>query len=350
MKNKILKFFLILLVISPYQLQAQTTKPNKTKNLNSLSTADESGGKVSIMNSTGDLLIDINDEVNGGSITFPPLVTIVNSTNKLYNIGNVLYWNNEPLGKSNTNNGWYVTDQKLLLSDPSYLIGIGTQNPLQKLHIENGRIFVRGNDNWFPGLTIQSDIGRSVLHLRGATNASNFSSTEILFDDLTNGKRWSLLNTNTNTFTLVSYQDGANYKSPVKIDFAAPTNSLTINSIGNIGIGASANEHKLAVAGSIISEEVIVKLQSNWPDHVFKNDYELPKLADVKQFIKQNHHLEGIPPEDEIQNNGINIASIQSKLLQKIEELTLYVIKQDEEINNLKDEVVDLRNKVGGQK
>ena len=306
--------------------------------------------KVSIVNSTGDVLIDINDEAVGGSITFPPLVTIANSANKLYNLGNVLYWNNEPLGQSNANNAWYIADQNVLLSDPSHLIGIGTQNPLQKLHIENGKILVRGSDNWFPGLIIQNEIGRSVLQLRGTTSASNFSSTELVFEDLTNGKTWTMLNTNTNTFKIVNHQDDANYASPLKIEFGAPTNSLTINSNGNIGIGSLANEHKLAVAGSIISEEVIVKLQSNWPDYVFNDDYQLPELADVKQFIQQNHHLEGVPSEEEIQNNGINIAGIQSKLLQKIEELTLYVIKQDEEINSLKDEVVDLRNKVGGRK
>jgi len=296
------------------------------------------------------VLIDINDEAVGGSITFPPLATIVNSTNKLYNLGNVLYWNNEPLGQSNANAAWYIADQKVLLSDPNYLIGIGTQTPLQKLHIENGKILVRGSDNWFPGLIIQNEIGRSVLLLTGTTGATNFSSTELVFEDLTNGKTWTMLNTNTNTFSLVNYQNGANFNSPVKIDFGAPTNSLTINSNGNIGMGTLPNEHKLAVAGTIIAEEVIVKLQSNWPDHVFNDDYQLPELADVKQFIQKNHHLEGVPSEKEIQNNGINIAGIQSKLLQKIEELTLYVIKQDEEINNLKDEVVDLRNKVGGKK
>ncbi|MEN8194803.1 MAG: hypothetical protein ABFS12_18425, partial [Bacteroidota bacterium] len=310
------------------------------------STTDESDSKVSIMNSTGDILIDINDETNGGSITFPPLATIVNSSNKLYNLGNVLYWNNEPLTQSNTDNGWLISDQKLLLSDPSYLIGIGTQNPLQKLHIENGKILVRGDDNWFPGVTIQNEIGRSVLYLKGTTSASNSSSTQIKLADLANGMTWDILNKK-NTFILVSNSDGTDYQEAFKLEFGAPTNSLTINSNGDVGIGTWSNEHKLAVAGSIITEEVIVKLQSNWPDHVFNDDYQLPELADVKQFIQENNHLEGIPSENELQNNGINLANIQSKLLQKIEELTLYIIKQDEDINKLKDELVTLRNKIG---
>ena len=350
MKNILKRLFSLLLVITAIHLQAQTTKPNKVGNLNRISAVADAGDKVSIMNSTGDVLIDINDEAVGGSITFPPLTTIANSANKLYNLGNVLYWNNEPLGHSSVNNAWYIAGQNVLLSDPSHLIGIGTQNPLQKLHIENGKILVQGSDNWFPGLTIQNEVGRSVFSLRGTTSANNFSSTQIAFEDLTNGNIWNLLNTNTNTFTIVNHQNGTNYKSPVKIDFGAPTNSLTINSDGNIGIGSLPNEHKLAVAGSIISEEVIVKLQSNWPDYVFNDDYQLPELAEVKQFIQQNHHLKGIPPESEIKNNGINIASIQSQLLQKIEELTLYIIKQDENISKLNDEVVDLRNKVGGRK
>ena len=349
MKNILKALFFLLLVTAPHHFQAQTTKPNNADNLNNLSATNGSGGKVSIMNSTGDVLLDINDEVSGGSITFPPLATIVNSTNKLYNLGNVLYWNNEPLGQSNTDNGWFVTNQNLTLSDPSYLVGIGTQNPLQKLHIENGKILVRGNENWFPGLTITNNIGRSVLSLQGVTSSTNVACGQIKLSDLTNGKAWDILNRE-NTFILVSNSAGTDYQEAFKIEFGAPSNSLTINSNGNIGMGSFPNEHKLAVAGSIISEEVIVKLQSSWPDHVFKDDYKLPELADVKQFIQENHHLEGIPPEDEIQNSGVNIAEVQSKLLQKIEELTLYIIKQDDDIKKLKNEVVSLQNKVGGHK
>ena len=77
------------------------------------------------------------------------------------------------------------------------------------------------------------------------------------------------------------------FEYPLQIDFSAPTNSLTINEYGNIGIGAWSSEHKLAVAGSIISEEVVVKLQSNWPDYVFSEDYDLTELSEVEKFIKE---------------------------------------------------------------
>lgn len=337
MKNFLTLFFLVVLILHSYNILAQNSNITKSENPED---------KVSILNSNNDVLLDINNETDGGSITIPPLTTIGDGTGKLYNIGNLLYWNNLPISQSFVGNGWNLTDQRITLSDSNYLIGIGTQNPLEKLHIENGRLLIRGIDNWFPGITLHNAIGRSVFHLRGTTNSNNFSSTEIVLEDLTNSKRWSILNTNSNTFTLVNYSEATSYRSPFKIDFAAPTNSFAMNMEGNIGIGTAPTQYKLAIAGSIISEEVIVKLKSDWPDFVFKENYILDDLQDVKHFIKYNGHLKGIPSAEDIAQSGINLAEVQKKLLQKIEELTLYIIKQNEDLIKLKNEIAVLSSNV----
>jgi len=346
MRKILFSLVFLIFYINPLYSQSET---HKVINVTNNSNQDSSDGKISFKDIQGNVILEINEEEGGASISLPPLSAIGNNLNKIYNLGNMLYWENNPIGQSNVGNGWMVQDGNIVLSDSNNFVGIGTGIPTQKLHIENGNILVRGNVNWFPGLTILNEVGRSVLQLRGTTSSNNFSSAQIVLEDLTNGHTWNLLN-NTNTFTLVNHLNGTNYLSPLKIEFGAPDNSLTINSEGNVGIGAWSNVHKLAVAGSIISEEIVVKLQTNWPDFVFDKDYELPNLKELENYINTNHHLKGIPTASDIQNNGINIGEIQIKLLQKIEELTLYLIKQDKNIKILTQQVEDLQKVVGEPK
>ncbi len=100
---------------------------------------------------------------------------------------------------------------------------------------------------------------------------------------------------------------------------------------GGLGIGTEVipNGYKLAVDGKAIAEEVKVQLSENWPDFVFHKDYTLPTLTEVETHIKENGHLKDIPNEAEVKANGINLGEMDAKLLQKIEELTLYTIAQD---------------------
>ncbi|WP_369014656.1 hypothetical protein [Flavobacterium anhuiense] len=79
----------------------------------------------------------------------------------------------------------------------------------------------------------------------------------------------------------------------------------------------------------------------NWSDFVFKEEYKLPTIAEVERHIKEKGHLENIPSEEEVLKNGINLGEMNAKLLQKIEELTLYAIKQNQEIENLKKQQIN---------
>lgn len=106
------------------------------------------------------------------------------------------------------------------------------------------------------------------------------------------------------------------------------------NRVGDFGIGTLAPKSKLDVRGKIIADEVEVKVNKG-ADFVFSSDYNLKSLSEVETFIKENNHLPDIPSEKEMQENGLNLNNMQIKLLQKIEELTLYVIEQDKKINSL---------------
>ena len=73
-----------------------------------------------------------------------------------------------------------------------------------------------------------------------------------------------------------------------------------------------------------------------WSDFVFDEHYKLPLLYIVEQSIHRNKHLPGIPSHSDVKANGIDLGEMNAKLLQKIEELTLYAIKQQKQIDALK--------------
>lgn len=111
----------------------------------------------------------------------------------------------------------------------------------------------------------------------------------------------------------------------------------------NVGIGTiTTGPHKLAVEGSIGAREVKVTA-TGWSDFVFKKEYNLPTLEEVEKHIKEKGHLENIPSEEEVLKNGINLGEMNSKLLQKIEELTLYSIQQNKKIEEQSKEIETLK-------
>jgi len=103
----------------------------------------------------------------------------------------------------------------------------------------------------------------------------------------------------------------------------------------NMGIGVKNPQNKLDVNGTIHSKEVKVDM-TGWSDFVFKKEYNLPTLEDVEKHITEKGHLENIPSEEEVLKNGINLGEMNTKLLQKIEELTLYMIEMKKENQALK--------------
>ncbi len=117
---------------------------------------------------------------------------------------------------------------------------------------------------------------------------------------------------------------------------------LYFNGTGNVGIGTDSPAAKLAVKGNILANEIKVKVDiSEYPDFVFKRDYNLWPLLEVDQYIKEYGHLPGIPTTTEVQD-GLNLGAMNVKLLQKIEELTLYLIEQQKEITLLKKQIKKL--------
>lgn len=110
-----------------------------------------------------------------------------------------------------------------------------------------------------------------------------------------------------------------------------------------LSIGTEVNTHSLNVNGSIRSTELIV--ESGWADYVFAKDYLLKPIADVENYINEHKHLPNIPPASEIQENGLKVSEISTKMMEKIEEMMLYIIEQNKQIKDLQREVNELKNK-----
>jgi hypothetical protein len=94
----------------------------------------------------------------------------------------------------------------------------------------------------------------------------------------------------------------------------------------------------LKVTGLLCAKEVRVKLSGApcWPDYVFSNNYNLMPLNELEQFVTENHHLPNVPSTAEVEANGVNVGEMNAILLQKVEELTLYIIDLQKQINELK--------------
>lgn len=119
---------------------------------------------------------------------------------------------------------------------------------------------------------------------------------------------------------------------------------MWIDANGNVSVSASgavATGYKFNVDGKIMCEELKVQL-SPWPDYVFKPEYTLKPLAEVKAFIQENHRLPGIPAASAVESEGLNVGEMQKMMMEKIEELTLYILELDARNQMLTERISEL--------
>ncbi|HEY4797916.1 MAG TPA: hypothetical protein VII99_02455, partial [Bacteroidia bacterium] len=112
------------------------------------------------------------------------------------------------------------------------------------------------------------------------------------------------------------------------------TSLVFVKNDGNVDIGTQSQRTALTVHGTINSCEVVVE-KSNWCDYVFEKDYPLISLPELEKYLKEQKHLPKIPSAVEVEKNGINLGEMNKLLMEKMEEMTLYIIEQDKKIKEL---------------
>ena len=114
-----------------------------------------------------------------------------------------------------------------------------------------------------------------------------------------------------------------------------------------IGSGLSAGTgYLLSVDGKVIVEEARVQLSGSWPDYVFSNNYKLPSISELAKYVQKNKHLPNMPSAAEVEKEkGFDLGDMQKRMLEKVEELTLYVIQLKKENDELQKRVVALEKK-----
>ena len=193
-------------------------------------------------------------------------------------------------------------------------VGIGTNHPKQKLHVVDGNIL----------------ISKTSVRADGSTNGS------ILFGDEPSSTnpygKWGIEYVNNDD---EGY--GLNFWKPFDTGGGYMNNVLFLKDNGNIGIGTKNPLYKLSVNGTILAKEIRINEDpSYWPDFVFDKDYKLMSLAEVRQFVSENKHLPNVPSAADIDGKDVSLGEMNRILLQKVEELTLYIIDLQEQIDTLK--------------
>jgi hypothetical protein len=227
-------------------------------------------------------------------------------------------------------------------------IGYGWGSNGNSLRVDNFTFGVDGPSS--SGQTI-SFVGRVVcayanndivVFLRGGTryyygNAELISNTGSYQDSAGQS-----LSTVSITDSLYNLPKGSYYAAG---DINAKTSNFATLANGNVGIGVSNPLNPLDVNGLIHAKEVKVDLQ-NWPDYVFKKEYNLMSLSEVEKFIKKNGHLPNIDSASDVEKNGVRLGEMNAKLVEKIEELTLYTIEQNKQLKLQSEEVKELKRQV----
>ena len=113
-----------------------------------------------------------------------------------------------------------------------------------------------------------------------------------------------------------------------------------------MGIATVNRQYKLAVNGSIGAQDIIVT-NTGWSDYVFRPNYRLRPLREVNEYIQANGHLPDIPSEAEVKEKGISLGEMQAKLLAKVEELTLHLIRQERESKELRERLEQMERRAG---
>ncbi len=238
-------------------------------------------------------------------------------------------------------------DQERLSINATGNVGIGIGYPQQKLHVNgnlrvedrkiflgskqslyadnNARVHITSNNTGITGLRLIDKLGRRHGELYGSSGGKYFGL-------LDGDGQWSYFAAKDN-YTAFRINNSEKFR---------------INKNGQLLIGTTSapGAYMLAIKGQMIAEGMRIRTHSNWADYVFEADYPLLPLEELEAQIKLQKHLPGIPSAKEVATEGIDLGEMQTKLLEKVEELTLYLIEQNKLIQQQQIQIDALKQQI----
>lgn len=230
---------------------------------------------------------------------------------------------------------------ELRYSNSTGLLANGASYPLNEVRLRmhnNGRLDLGSTFQAFP---LRSNSRLNVMH--GMTLFGSSSNYMFMHN---NSIRWY---NNGHGHFKISHGNANNSlgRDLFSIDpngAATFTGNATINDYLAISTSTIVGDYKLFVGGAMLAEEVVVKLQADWPDYVFMPNYPLMPLEDLERFVLKNQRLPNIPSAKTVAKEGQNLGENQKVLVEKIEELTLYLIAINKELEKAKAKIEALEN------
>ncbi|SHN30222.1 hypothetical protein [Mucilaginibacter sp. OK098] len=235
---------------------------------------------------------------------------------------------------------WTLSGSNIYPTTITNNVGIGTTTPASKLDVQ-GLINIGAAMNIYA-------FTPATIHMGGSGNTTN--APYVVLENATPYGGWTpmsefhITSDGTNVPEIgwttgvrpgnmlvrsYGYSGGGNINLQAKgiINFLSnDVQRMIINNAGNVGIGTTSPDQALTVNGTIHSKSVVVDANI-FPDYVFNPTYKLPTLTDVKTYIDKNHHLPDVPSAAEVEKNGLNLGEMNKVLVQKVEELTLYLME-----------------------
>lgn len=224
-------------------------------------------------------------------------------------------------------------------------IGIGTTSPNFQLESDSAPVtsgtkyysfFGSRSSNTYKGLLFYQTANNYVISFKNG-NYSTFGGTSFWTAGSSQGEiSFNSPATQNTTEASILFRHGTSER-------------IRINKNGKVRISstdiATPDGYRLFVEDGILTEKVRVAVEgtADWADYVFADNYNLMPLNEVEAFTKENKHLPNVPSAEDVVNQGLDVAQMDAKLLEKIEELTLYLIEQNKQIEELKAEIKELK-------
>ncbi|MEH6309214.1 hypothetical protein RYH73_26420 [Olivibacter sp. CPCC 100613] len=194
---------------------------------------------------------------------------------------------------------------------PSGNVGIGTTNPTSKLTID-------GNIN-----------GWLISSKATVTSAGEYNGIKLLTGYPNDTNKWA---------AVVATAEDLHSNSTGLALYSSASERVRIAGNGNVGIGTTSPQAKLAVNGNILAKEIKVKTDISVPDYVFEPDYKMYSLAEIENYVKEHKHLPEIPSAKKIGEDGLDLGEMNLLLLKKVEELTLHLIELEKRLADVEKE------------